>query len=271
MNMNNKIVVIRALWGDSQLSINEVLPQPIFKNEVVYVWGLDNKELLDSRGFSTVLMNEAITDPDYSTRETQFYHKLLTIQKAGETYNEFIFLDWDCYLLRPLDDYFYDSLRKGSDVQVPTYAYDDVKYAGMPKLIMFPANKRYKSGMTESLRQYLLEQEVQLRKYSWKQDGLLISPNFCFFYTRRPNIGNELLKVALDNNVRNCIEEHAMYLWANCSLDEYIKKYEPKVIQGIADETRTLLYKYKHWDDPVIKINKYISKMVDKIIYLKHI
>jgi hypothetical protein len=269
--MKNKIVVIRALWGNSEASIKEVLPTPVFENEVVYVWGLDNKKLLDSRGFKTVLMNDEITDPKYSTRETQFYHKLLVIQRAGEMFDEFIFLDWDCYLLRPLDKYFYDSLRNGNDVQVPTYAYDDVKYAGMPKLIMFPANKRYKSGMTESLRLYLLEQEIQLRKYSWKQGNLLVSPNFCFFYTRRSNIGSELLKVALDNNVRNCIEEHAMYLWANCSLDEYIKKYEPKVIQGISDETRTLLYKYDYKNDPVIKINNYISKMVDKIIYLKHI
>jgi hypothetical protein len=62
-----------------------------------------------------------------------------------------------------------------------------------------------------------------------------------------------------------------MYLWANCDLDDFIKKYEPKVLQGTADETRTLLYTYDYWNDPIIKINNYISNLIDKTIYFKHI
>lgn len=270
-NMDNEIVIIRALWGDSERTLNEIYPMPIFKNEVICVWGLENKNMLEERGFKTILMDEGVTDPIYSTRETQFYHKLLVLQKAGEIYDEFIFIDWDCYLLRPLDEYFYNSLRNGNDTQACIYAYDDSKYAGLPKLIMFSANKRYKNSISEVLRQYILGQEAQLRKYSWKQDGLLITPNFCFFYTRRPNIGSELIKIALENNVENCVEEHAMFLWANCGVDEFIEKYEPKVLQGTADETRTLIHTYDYEKDPIIRINKYISERVEKVIYFKHI
>ena len=269
--MGTKITIIRALWGDSQRTLNEVFPFPILEEEIVCVWGSENESFLKKRGFNTILMNEISTDPQYSTIESQFYHKLESIKKAGEIYNEFIFLDWDCYLLRPLDDNFYKLLREGNDIQVPTYAYDDVKYAGIPKLIMYPGNKRYKNTIPEDLRQYIIGQEIQLRKYSWKQDGLLISPNFCFFYTRRPNIGEELIQISKQNKVENCIEEHAMYLWANCSMDEFIKKYEPKVLQGTADETRTLMHSYNYEVDPVIRINKYISTLVDKTIYFKHI
>jgi hypothetical protein len=269
--MDNDIIIVRALWGNTQRALNEVFPIPIFKNEIVYVWGIENQTLLQSRGFNTILMGEEVTDQNYSSIHTQYYHKLEVIKKANQDYKEFIFLDWDCYLLKPLDDYFYQTLREGNDTQVTTYAYTDTKYAGIPKLIMFPGNERYKNSISEDLRQYILNQEIQLRKYSWKQDGLLISPNFCFFYTRRPNIGQELLQISKENQIENCVEEHAMYLWANCDLDNFIKKYEPKVLQGTADETRTLLYTYDYWNDPIIKINNYISNLIDKTIYFKHI
>lgn len=269
--MDNDIIIVRALWGNTQRTLNEIFPFPIFKKEIVYVWGIENQKFLQERGFNTVLVEENPTSLNYSTIHTQYYHKLEAIKKANCDYKEFIFLDWDCYLLKPLDDYFYQTLREGNDVQVPTYAYTDTKYAGIPKLIMFQGNERYKNSISEDLRQYMLNQEIQLRKYSWKQDELLISPNFCFFYTRRPNIGQELLQIAEENQIENCVEEHAMYLWANCSLDDFIKKYEPKVLQGTADETRTLLYTYDYWNDPIIKINNYISNLIDKTIYFKHI
>lgn len=269
--MNNEIVIVRALWGDTPRSLNEVFPCPIFKNEVVYVWGTANERMLRGRGFETVLMEEESSSAKYSTIHTQYYHKLEAIQRANNEYGEFIFLDWDCFVLRPLDDYFYQTLKQGNDVQVPVYAYDDAKYLGIPKLIMAQNKHLPKPTISEDLRLYMLSQEQQLRKYSWKQDNLLISPNFGFFYTRRPNIGNELMEISLKNNLENCIEEHAMFLWADCSLDDFIQKYEPKIIQGTADESRVLLYNYNYTTDPVYNINRYISEKINKDIYLKHI
>lgn len=269
--MDTNITIVRALWGDTERSLNEVFPLPIFKEEIVYVWGIKNQELLEKRGFQTILMGTTVTDPNYSTIHTQYYHKLEVIRRANNDYSEFIFLDWDCYLLKLLDEYFYKSLKEGNDTQVPTYAYLDTKYAGIPKLVLSPGNERYRNSISEDLRNYILSQESQLRKYSWKKDGLLVSPNFCFFYTRRSNIGEELLQIAKEHQIENCVEEHAMYLWANCNIDEFIQKYEPKVVQGTADETRTSLYKYEYENDPVIRINKYISQSINKNIYFKHI
>jgi hypothetical protein len=271
VKMNNEIIIIRALWGNNPRTLKEIFPFPIFKKEIVYVWGRENHDFLKERGFTTVLMGDDFSSPKYSTIHTQYYHKLEAIQKANNDYTEFIFLDWDCYLLRPLDNFFYQTLKEGNDTQVAIYAYNDAKYLGIPKLIMAQHKHLPKPTISEDLRIYMLEQEKQLRKYNWKQDNLLISPNFGFFYTRRPNIGNELMQIAQDNQIENCIEEHAMYLWANCSLDEFIKKYEPKILQGTSDEARTSLYAYDYENDPVIKINKYISSMVNKVIYLKHI
>ena len=43
---------IRAVWGDMDLS---VIPQTSQYNEVVYVWGIENKLQLDSMGYNTIL------------------------------------------------------------------------------------------------------------------------------------------------------------------------------------------------------------------------
>lgn len=269
--MENKIVIVRALWGSTERALNEVFSKPVFSNEVVYVWGLENQQMLIERGFKTVLMGEGSTEPEYSTVLLQYYHKLAVIERAGNDYPEYIFLDWDCYLLKPLDDYFYQTLREGNDVQVTLYAYDDKPYIGIPELILCKGNERYNNSIPEDLANYIVGQEIQLRKYSWKHENLLVSPNFCFFYSRRPGIASELIQIAKENKVENCVEEHAMFLWANCTMDEFIEKYEPKVLQGTSDDTRIFMHLYDYENDPVIKINKYILQRVNKTIYFKHI
>ena len=270
--MDTKITIIRTFWGNTTRALNEIFPMPIFTNEVVYVWGLENQQMLQQRGFNTVLMGKECTEAEYSTIHLQYYHKLKAIQKAETKHSEFIFLDWDCYLLKPLDDYFYKTLREGNDVQVPSYAYEDKPNIGIPELIVCPSNKRYGTTTIDlNLENYIKSQEIQLRKYSWKYKNLLVSPNFCFFYSRRPGIASELLRIAKENKIENCVEEHAIYLWANCSMDEFIEKYEPKVLQGTSDDTRIQMHLYDHTNDPIILINEYIAKKVDKTLYFKHI
>lgn len=269
--MENKITIIRALWGNTARALNEVFPKPVFKNEVVYVWGLENQRMLIQRGFTTVLMGDDITNPEYSTTSLQYYHKLQVIERAGEDHEEFIFLDWDCYILKPLDDYFYKTLREGNDIQVTLYAYPDINGIGIIEIIHREAFYSNHLDISPAFLDYLKGQEHQLRKYSWKYDNMLVSPNFCFFYSRRPGIGTELIKIAKENNIENCIEEHAMFLFANCTMDEFIMKYEPTLLQGTSDDTRTLMHSYEYNKDAVIKINKYISTKISKNIYLKHI
>lgn len=273
MAINNKIQIIRAIWGRSERSINEIFITPIFKNETVMVWGTENKTDLESRGYNVILMSESVTDPNYSTIHIHFIHKLLAIAEAEKHYNEFIFLDWDCYLAKPLDNYFYKSLREGNEVQVPLYAYHDEPGIGIVKLMMLPANDRYKNELSNDLLEYIKSHEIQLRKYSWKKDDMLVTPNFSFFYSRKPGIGQELLEITHKNNILNCIEEHAFFLYANCSLDDYIEKFEPNVTLGTHHDTRTYISgsKYDLEKDPIIRINNYISTKIDKNLYFKHI
>ena len=273
MAINNEIQVIRALWGTVERSMNEVFIKPIFKNETVIVWGAENRDKLESMGYDVILMSEWPTDAKYSTIHAHFMHKLLAIAEAEKHYNEFLFLDWDCYISKPLDIEFYRSLREGNDVQVPLYAYHDEEGIGIVKLMTFAANERYNNEPSQDLLEYIKSHEEQLRKYSWKSENMLITPNFSFFYSRKPNIGQMLIDITIENNILNCIEEHAFFLYANCSIEEYIQKFEPIVTFGTHNDTRNYMVSggYDIENDPVIKINKYIETKVNKNIYFKHI
>lgn len=270
--MDNQIPIIRAYWGENESAKNDVFPTPIFNKEIVYVWGLDNEKMFRDRGFNTVLMNEYPTDTQYSTIHLHYYHKLEAIAAAEKTYSELIFLDWDAYICRPLDNEFYQLLRSGGDVQVPVYSFIDAPYVGIPERIIHRVNERYNNEITENTLSFIKSHESQLRKYHWPVDGMLATPNFGFYYSRRPGTAKELLTLAKDNNVTNCVEEHAMFLWANCSLDEYLKRYEPLVVKGADDSTWVeRQYFEDQSQDVVYKINKYIESRITKKIYFRHV
>jgi hypothetical protein len=273
MAINNKIPIVRALWGDVERTRNEVFQNPIFTDEIVITWGVENETFLKSLGYKVVCLSEFSSDASYSTIHSHFMHKLLAVQHAGKIFNEFIFLDWDCYLAKPLDDHFYQQLQKGNDIQVPLYAYHDSEGIGIVDIMTHSAQERYNNEAPPELLAYIASHEAQLRKYSWKFENMLVTPNFSFFYTRNPNVGEELIKIATENNILNCIEEHAFYLFANCTVDEYIVKFEPSVTYGTHNDTRMHMERkgYDLSNDPVIKINKYINTKVNKNIYFKHI
>lgn len=268
MAIDNKITVVRALWGNQERTLAEVPPKPLFKNETVIVWGIENKKYLESLGYNVKCLSVEDTDKKYSTLHKHYMHKLEAIKIAGVLHKEYIFLDWDCFPLRPFDNSFYEHLQKGNEVQIPLYAYPDKEGLGI--IDMIDENTPWEPlQLTDNLKEYVKSHEAQLRKYSWKYDGMLVSPNFGFVYSRKSGLGKELIEIANTNNVLNCIEEHAFYIWANCTLDEYIDKYEPRVLQGTSDDVR--IYNRDSKQDAVIKINKYVDTTAKKDIYLKHI
>ena len=268
MAVDNKIPIIRALWGNQDRTLKEIFPTPLFKNEIVIVWGSDNKNYLESLGYQVKLLSGYQTNSQYDSIHNHYMHKLEAIKIAGLLYNEYIFLDWDCFPLKPFDAAFYNHLLQGNEVQIPLYAYPDKEGLGIMDMIdeHTPWDPL---DLTDNLKEYIKSHEFQLRKYSWKHDEMLVSPNFGFVYSRRSSLGKELIDIANNNDIKNCIEEHSFYTWVNCTLNEYINKYEPKTLQGTSDDVR--IYNKNAKQDAVIKINKYINSKIEKDIYLKHI
>jgi hypothetical protein len=59
-----------------------------------------------------------------------------------------------------------------------------------------------------------------------------------------------------------------MWIYANCTLTEYIERYQPRFVQGVSDDRTDhefIISKVQR------AINKYISESIDMNIYIKHI
>ena len=56
MAINNKIPIIRALWGETDRTKNEVFQNPIFTDEIVITWGVENESFLKSLGYKVICL-----------------------------------------------------------------------------------------------------------------------------------------------------------------------------------------------------------------------
>jgi hypothetical protein len=257
----HKIKIIRALWGNSLYILNEIPKKPIFEDELVYIWGRTNYEFLSKKlNYNCILVNQYIAEEGkYDTHLNHFGHKLEVLKLADERYGEYLFLDWDVTTLKPIDDMFFDIIRSGNNLQCPLYAYhsnyrnDAIDY------------HTKKSDFTENLDDFLLTHINQLEKYHWKHEDIKVLPCFCFLYSNNTNIGSDLLNIMNENGILACIEEFAMQLYSDCSLDEYISKYEPIVIRG-KERDKNL----EGMTLAIQKINNYINTKIDKNVYLIH-
>jgi hypothetical protein len=259
LSHKNNIKVIRVLWGASEYILNEIPKKPLFENELVYVWGIENQKYLQSLGYNTILMGEGITELAYSTHLLHFQHKLFALQKAEETYKEFLFLDWDITLAKEIDSNFYELIRNGNNVQCPLYGYNHDYKEDIKKFLT--DNGSY----SENTDDFLYHHIVNLYKYHWKYDDVLSLPCFCFFYSNDSNTISNLMEITEEFGLTACIEEFAMRIYSNCTLDEYIDKYEPIVIRG-KERDKNL----ERMSASIKKINKYIDSKINKNIYLLH-
>jgi len=252
---------IRAFWGDlnkfGQKYKKQILSVSTDNlNEVVYVWGLDNFNFIKSIGYNCVLVSEDNYDYNLANNHT-FYdykslnHKLWIVEYALKEYDEIIFLDWDCKLIKSIDTKFYDYLRNGNDLQVPLYIYPknslDWMIEQSPDMEFFS----------------VLKQGVIKYSYDWNEHYVI--PNTGFIYCRNKNIN--LLDISLKNNLQGVPDEFSVLLYAKergYQLDDYIKNIEPNIILG-----------KEHDLDWWIKIqnnfNDFVKNKIKKQIYFEHI
>lgn len=211
----SKLKIIRALWTNpwapSNWTEKQIYPEiplkPTYPEEIVYVWGEDNANLLQERGYNYVKMDDN-EYPYFNKEYTQHGKKLIALDKALKEFGEALLLDWDCFQINDIDI----EIIRQKETQVPLYCYTESQL----KII---SNEN-------------IPLEEELRKYHWKLEDMLVSPNFGFAYSRDRKFAENLIKEAISNKINYCIEEHAMFKYANCTLDEYIKKYHPTTCYG---------------------------------------
>jgi hypothetical protein len=256
--IDNKVKIIRVVWSYDTTEYTGFISTPTFKDELVYVWGEQNERILKEKGYKTYLVTE-----DIFYEESKAYgKKLVALDLALKEFGEVILLDWDCLIDKPLDDQFYEYLKK-KPIQCPIYAqYKNVKQGLYEPIIIKDKNLKYFEPYAQII-------EDGFNKYNWKFNDGLVSPNFSFVYSRDKLLGEKLINLAIEHNIIGCIEEHAMWLYANCYLEGYITKYHPKFVQGISDDRINPYYKVGKAQK---QINDYVEERLKGIdIYFKHI
>ena len=262
MNTSN-IKIIRTWWGFYEDKWADVPKVPLYDNEVVYVWGEKNKEKLEERGYACIAMG----DNDFSGSNV-YGKKLQALDIALKHWGEVLMLDWDCFILKPLDDEFVKLLRS-KPIQVPLYAhYKEPMYALLEAI---PDN--HPILQTDESYFHLIDNlstlESQIQHYHWKWDEALVIPNFGCVYSRDKNFGADLIKIAKENNIKGLVEEFAMWKYANCNMKEYIKRFHPDYVLGVSDD------KVKSRDYTIQEIqlffNNYIKEKINYKPYLEHV
>jgi hypothetical protein len=252
------IKIIRTYWGSNPITIKELSPFPVYpKQEIVYVWGEDNESMFKQLGYETRLVSETLY-PYFNTDNTQYGNKLVVLKLALEEFKEVMMLDWDCYILRPLDNQFYEYL-KSKPIQCPLYSHHSRVIESLAEA--FP-------NSSDILKQFFVKMEEGFGKYRWVLGEGSVSPNFGMFYTRDREVGQALLDIAIKNELQGCIEEHAFFLYVKCTLEEYLEKYQPYFVQGVSqDRTNHDLMISK----VQANLNNYIDSKLPMDLYLKHI
>ena len=212
------IQFVRAVWGNFDSTI---IPQSPQFNEVVYVWGIENKTQLDSLGYTTVLCDRNKFNFKYTSHIYTFMHKILALIKANTTYSKFIFLDWDVNLIKNMDDSFFNYLNT-KNFLVPLYSYDKSSFDDISITVQ---------------EDWLNITSVLTPKFSWEYENMYLVPNASFIYVNNSDILDTLNNIVISNGLKCLIEEYAINILTNCSLSEYMESYYPKVCKSSSNET----------------------------------
>lgn len=245
--------IVRVLWGND---VNYEVPKlPLFpEHEIVYCFDYESFWFVKNKGYKAHLVKE---DLFKGGKINNFGRKLQALDLSLKKYKEVLLLDWDCYILKPLDKKFYNSLKQ-KPIQIPLY----IQHKDTKQAIIETLPKSQSKSFIKELD--LLEEGFH--KYGWQWDDGIVAPNFGFVYCRDINFGEKLLQIAIKENLTSVVDEFATLLYVNCTLEEYIQQYLPTVLKGRSDQM--LIYdcrlhevsrKFSKWLDTKIKIKPYFE------------
>lgn len=251
-----KIKIIRVLWGGN---VNHEIPRiPLYpKQEIVYCFDYESFWFIQELGYEARLVKD--TKFDGKKGYNKFGRKLQALDLALQEFGEVLLLDWDCFILKPFDKNFYDSLKE-KPIQIPLYIqHKDTKNSILEVLV---------KDQSPSLLKELEDLEVGINKYGWEWEEGVIAPNFGFVYCRDKSFGKKLVDIALEHNLISVVDEFATLIYVDCTLEEYIEKYVPRVVKGRSDQ---MLINNSRMHKLSRKFSKWLDTKVDITNYFEHV
>lgn len=260
---------IRIFWGDLNVFDSkfktqiEQASQFDIPNQIVYVWGVKNEQFIKQFGFETRLISEQSNFTEYGAghhmfNHTSLIHKLHAFNLAVEEFNEVIFIDWDCFPIKPFDDIFFELLRSKGPLQVPLYTYP---YEGIKDLTDKTKHEKFVVDFAEVLQQHLIQ-------YAYKEELGYVLPNTGFMYCRDSSISAQLLSNAIEYKLKSVPDEFAVMVYGiqnNYSIDDYILNLEPSVSYGKHQEGES------YWEVAQKQLNVLTESLVEKNVYFNHV
>jgi hypothetical protein len=255
---------IRTFWGDINGAGGKYLSQMKSishqLDEVVYVWGKENYDVISGLGFKCILVSE---EPyDYTLASNHILldhksanHKLKCLDMAVRDYGEVLILDWDCYPVREIDDEFYSIMRKGFPLQLPLYVYPR-------KAIDLMIEKT--TGQDINPFFHKLKKFINLHSYGFN-DSFVI-PNCGFMYCRNRFISSKLFDLSMEYELESVADEFAVMVYSELqgySLEDYITNLQPSTISGKFHDD-------EWWLESQIELNNYISNIKPTKLYFEH-
>lgn len=233
--MSNNVTIVRGWWGHLNIFDDKYRKQ-IFNGtnshfyQKVYVYGSENNSEFVYNGFKdkTVLMSTEPFDYRLASNHTLYdhrslLHKLTILQKSLQQNDSVLFLDWDMNFKKELDNEFYKSLD-GYSLQVPLYLYPKTE---IEKLVGTKEDRKYFLFFTK-LNDYL-------KQYAWQFEDSYVIPNTGFIYCNDIKIADELLKIAMKEQLTTVPDELAVLFYMKqlgYTIEDYMKNIEPSTISG---------------------------------------
>ena len=273
------IKIIRCLWGkrdhqffeknlasyhDECVLARENDDKYGIENQMVIVWDKPNRDLMEKLGYPYHYMGES----NSFSLNLNFLHKVLALEKAMEMYDEILFIDWDCFAQKPLDDNFVRLLRSKGEIQIPLYLYPDEILSGFYRIkprvdsVSFPHLLNPTEVSTDHYFNMFFYHVIRFGK--WKFDNGIAIPNAGFIYCRDKNFFKELLNIQKSHGIISNIEEICALFYFNNFInttDEYLDRIEPLVCLGKDDNEMR---------GKQILLNEYSTNRLNKDIYFIH-
>ena len=220
---------IRALWGKAEgLDITNPRPSKMI-NDIkstinapypftVYTMGADNHNHLSTLGFNSKLICEEYQKWDMKLE--LYRHKLEVLKYAMMDYDEIVYLDWDCKLVKPLPNNFWDILSQGDSFQANLFQYRTKKCLWRKIDLRKTCNGGFIYLRDKTIPDKLIENWESLKKWVNEQKK------------SREEKGKELRfrETSLifdDEPAMSMYVDHQMGEWKG--VEEYWKRFEPKV------------------------------------------